>query len=91
MFSARNGAYTTVVERVRQAFGTDEVVRLDCKHVGSSDCKRIGVKLRVRVFFSFSFTRYSLTFKLVGVGLWGFLFLFWGSGFGALCAYTHKG
>ncbi|GMN46813.1 hypothetical protein TIFTF001_015988 [Ficus carica] len=45
-FSARNGVYVNVVERVREAFMTEEVVRLDCTHVGTSDCKRIGVKLR---------------------------------------------
>ncbi|KAM4102944.1 hypothetical protein ACJW30_06G041000 [Castanea mollissima] len=42
----RNGVYANVVERVREAFETDEVVRLDCTHVGTSDCKKIGVKLR---------------------------------------------
>lgn len=42
----RNGAYVHVVERVRDAFETEEVVRLDCMHVGTSDCKGIGVKLR---------------------------------------------
>ncbi|KAJ4848271.1 hypothetical protein Tsubulata_040021, partial [Turnera subulata] len=41
-----NGVYVNVVDRVREAFKTEEVVRLDCAHVGSSDCKRIGVKLR---------------------------------------------
>jgi hypothetical protein len=45
--AARNGVYVNVVERVREAFKTEEVVRLDCTHVGTSDCKRIGVKLRV--------------------------------------------
>ena len=39
--------YVNVVDRVRDAFKTKEVVRLDCAHVGTSDCKRIGVKLRV--------------------------------------------
>lgn len=39
--------YANVVERVREAFETGEVVRLDCTHVGTSDCKKIGVKLRV--------------------------------------------
>lgn len=39
--------YVNVVERVREAFKTREVVRLDCTHVGTSDCKKIGVKLRV--------------------------------------------
>ncbi|CAL1354265.1 unnamed protein product [Linum trigynum] len=42
----RNGVYVNVVDRVREAFGTEDVVRLDCTHVGESDCKRIGVKLR---------------------------------------------
>jgi len=32
---------------MREAFKTQEVVRLDCTHVGTSDCKKIGVKLRV--------------------------------------------
>ncbi|KAF5730556.1 CRS2-associated factor 2 mitochondrial [Tripterygium wilfordii] len=42
----RNGVYVNVVERVREAFNTEEVVRLDCTHVGTSDCKKIGLKLR---------------------------------------------
>lgn len=42
----RNGVYVNVVERVREMFNVEEVVRLDCTHVGSSDCKKIGVKLR---------------------------------------------
>lgn len=42
----RNGVYVNVVDRVREAFQTVEVVRLDCTHVGTSDCKKIGVKLR---------------------------------------------
>ncbi|CAL5189227.1 unnamed protein product [Lathyrus oleraceus] len=42
----RNGVYVNVVERVREAFKTEEVVRLDCTHVGTTDCKKIGVKLR---------------------------------------------
>ncbi|RXI03515.1 hypothetical protein DVH24_004167 [Malus domestica] len=42
----RNGVYVNVVDRVRETFNTEEVVRLDCTHVGTSDCKRIGVKLR---------------------------------------------
>lgn len=39
--------YNNMVDRVREAFETEDVVRLDCKYVGTSDCKRIGVKLRV--------------------------------------------
>ncbi|KAH9615068.1 hypothetical protein KSS87_010278 [Heliosperma pusillum] len=42
----RNGVYLNVVQKVRDAFQTEEVVRLDCTHVGTSGCKRIGVKLR---------------------------------------------
>ncbi|KAL6205508.1 PREDICTED: CRS2-associated factor 2, mitochondrial [Fragaria vesca subsp. vesca] len=42
----RNGVYVNVVESVKEAFMTEEVVRLDCTHVGTSDCKRIGAKLR---------------------------------------------
>ncbi|KAL7130983.1 hypothetical protein ABFS83_13G168400 [Erythranthe nasuta] len=42
----RNGVYVNVVEKVRTAFKTADIVRLDCTHVGTSDCKRIGVKLR---------------------------------------------
>uniref|UniRef100_A0A2N9F243 CRM domain-containing protein n=1 Tax=Fagus sylvatica TaxID=28930 RepID=A0A2N9F243_FAGSY len=42
----RNGVYVNVAERVREAFQTEEVVRLDCTHVGTSDCKKIGVKLK---------------------------------------------
>ncbi|XP_047042905.1 CRS2-associated factor 2, mitochondrial-like [Lolium rigidum] len=42
----RNGVYVNVVEKVREAFKTLEVVRLDCSHTGTSDCKKIGVKLR---------------------------------------------
>lgn len=41
--------YVNVVGRVREEFGTEEVARLDCTHVGMSDCKRIGVKLKVWV------------------------------------------
>ncbi|KAL6202352.1 hypothetical protein ACLB2K_026060 [Fragaria x ananassa] len=42
----RNGVYVNVGESVKEAFMTEEVVRLDCTHVGTSDCKRIGAKLR---------------------------------------------
>lgn len=42
----RNGVYVNVVDKVREAFKTLEVVRLDCSHTGTSDCKKIGVKLR---------------------------------------------
>lgn len=32
------------------AFEVEQVVNLDCAHVGMSDCKMIAVKLRVCVF-----------------------------------------
>lgn len=51
LLAARNGVYVNVVERVREAFKIEEVVRLDCSHAGTSDCKRIGVKLRVWLIF----------------------------------------
>ena len=44
---ARNGVYVNAVERVREAFQTEEVVRLDYAHVFTRDFKKIGVKLRV--------------------------------------------
>lgn len=39
--------YVNVADKVREAFETEELVRLDCKYVGTSNCKRISVKLRV--------------------------------------------
>ncbi|KAK1435630.1 hypothetical protein QVD17_01396 [Tagetes erecta] len=42
----RNGVYVNVIEKVREAFETEEVLKIDCAHVGMSDCKRIAVKLR---------------------------------------------
>ncbi|KAK3014497.1 hypothetical protein RJ639_009400 [Escallonia herrerae] len=42
----RKGVYVNVVDRVREAFNTEDVVRLDCTHASASDCQRIGVKLR---------------------------------------------
>lgn len=53
--SASNGVYVNVVGKVREAFKTEEVVRLDCNHVETSDCKKIGVKLRVRHLFPNSY------------------------------------
>ncbi|KAJ0960030.1 hypothetical protein J5N97_000198 [Dioscorea zingiberensis] len=41
----RNGVYVNVVDRVREAFKTSDVLRLDCTHVGTNDCKKIGLKL----------------------------------------------
>lgn len=47
--------YVNVVAKVREAFKTEEVVRLDCSHVGTNDCKKIGVKLRVWCIGEISF------------------------------------
>ncbi|KAF6166981.1 hypothetical protein GIB67_030674 [Kingdonia uniflora] len=44
---SRNGVYVNVIARVREAFKTEEVIKLDCAYVGTSDCKKIGLKLRV--------------------------------------------
>ncbi|XP_058077805.1 CRS2-associated factor 2, mitochondrial isoform X2 [Magnolia sinica] len=51
----RNGVYVNVVDRVREAFKTEEVLRLDCSHVETSDCKKIGVKLRINNWDGFWF------------------------------------
>lgn len=45
--------YVNVVDRVREAFKTSDVLRLDCTHVGRNDCKKIGVKLRVCFYLAF--------------------------------------
>lgn len=39
--------YANVVEKVREAFEVEQVVKLCYAHVGMSDSKRIAVKLRV--------------------------------------------
>ncbi|XP_039124463.1 CRS2-associated factor 1, mitochondrial [Dioscorea cayenensis subsp. rotundata] len=43
---AKNGYYASLVPMVRDAFLTDELVRIDCKGLPKSDYKKIGVKLR---------------------------------------------
>lgn len=48
--TAKNGYYASLVHMVRDAFLTDELVRIDCKGLERSDYKKIGVKLRVRSF-----------------------------------------
>ncbi|THU59048.1 hypothetical protein C4D60_Mb03t20870 [Musa balbisiana] len=42
----KNGYYASLVPMVRDAFLTDELVRIDCKGLEKSDYKKIGVKLR---------------------------------------------
>lgn len=43
---AKNGYYASLVPMVRDAFLTDELVRIDCKGLPKSDYRKIGVKLR---------------------------------------------
>ncbi|KAJ6801252.1 CRS2-associated factor 1, mitochondrial-like [Iris pallida] len=43
---AKNGYYASLVPMVRDAFLSDELVRIDCKGLDRSDYKKIGVKLR---------------------------------------------
>ncbi|KAF3784113.1 CRS2-associated factor 1 [Nymphaea thermarum] len=45
---AKNGVYARLVPMVRDAFLTDELVRIDCRGLNKSDYRRIGCKLRVR-------------------------------------------
>ncbi|KAI3833890.1 hypothetical protein MKX03_012378 [Papaver bracteatum] len=42
-----NGYYGNLVPMVRDAFLTEEMVRIDCKGLNKSDYKKIGYKLRV--------------------------------------------
>ncbi|KAM7472141.1 hypothetical protein LguiA_010324 [Lonicera macranthoides] len=43
---AKNGYYGSLIPMVRDAFLTDELVRVDCKGLQKSDYKKIGCKLR---------------------------------------------
>ncbi|XP_073126516.1 CRS2-associated factor 1, mitochondrial [Henckelia pumila] len=43
---AKNGYYGNLVPMVRDAFLADELVRIDCKGLPTSDYKKIGLKLR---------------------------------------------
>ncbi|KAL7601500.1 hypothetical protein Lser_V15G20986 [Lactuca serriola] len=42
----RGLSYPPLIRLMREAFEVEQVVNLDCAHVGMSDCKRIAVKLR---------------------------------------------
>ena len=44
---AKNGYYGSLVPMVRDAFITEELVRIDCKGLERSDYKKVGCKLRV--------------------------------------------
>lgn len=43
---AKNGYYASLVPMVRDAFHTNELVRIDCQGLEKSDYKKIGCKLR---------------------------------------------
>lgn len=60
-YAARNGVYVYAVERLQAAFKMEEVLRLDCKGVDTSDCKKIGVKLKVLQFL-YNYSFYPCTF-----------------------------
>ena len=64
---------------MREEFETEEVVRLDCTHVGMSDCKRIGVKLKVWVLL--------VLFVEILFCKTGFDGVVKTAGFGSLCSY----
>lgn len=43
---AKNGYYGDLVQHTREAFEDDDLVRIDCKGLNTSDYKKIGAKLR---------------------------------------------
>lgn len=47
--AAKNGYYASLVPMVRDAFLTEELVRIDCQGLEKSDFKKIGCKLRVNI------------------------------------------
>lgn len=47
LYAAKNGCYVRLVQKVRDAFEQNEVVRIDCTGMETSDHKKIGAKLRV--------------------------------------------
>lgn len=49
--AAKNGYYGSLVPMVRDAFLSDELVRIDCKGLPRSDYKKIGCKLRVMLAY----------------------------------------
>ncbi|WOK99288.1 CRS2-associated factor 1, chloroplastic [Canna indica] len=42
----KNGVYSNLVSQVREAFEACELVRINCKDMNKSDCRKIGAKLR---------------------------------------------
>ncbi|EHA8591691.1 CRS2-associated factor 1, chloroplastic [Cocos nucifera] len=43
---AKNGVYCNLVKQVREAFEACELVRISCKGLNKSDCRKIGAKLK---------------------------------------------
>ncbi|XP_026661375.1 CRS2-associated factor 1, chloroplastic-like [Phoenix dactylifera] len=43
---AKNGVYCNLVKQVREAFEACELVRINCKGLNKSDCRKIGAKLK---------------------------------------------
>lgn len=89
--------YVNVVARVREAFETEEVIRLDCTHVGTSDCKRISAKLRVLLLFSLCFCCLQ-EFLVEMLMFFNPILIFWvyflfpvNVGLGSLCTYFVRG
>lgn len=42
----KNGMYSNLVKNVKEAFEACELVRIDCKGLNNSDCRKIGAKLK---------------------------------------------
>eukprot|EP00250_Pteridium_aquilinum_P008457 c17960_g1_i1 orf=84-1781(+) len=61
---SKNGYYGDLVRHVREAFEDDELVRIDCKGLNTSDYKKIGAKLRDIV------PCYLLSFEKEQIILW---------------------
>lgn len=43
----KNGVYINLVQQVQEAFEACELVRINCKDMDRSDCRKIGAKLKV--------------------------------------------
>ncbi|KAH7415110.1 hypothetical protein KP509_14G027700 [Ceratopteris richardii] len=61
---SKNAYYGDLIQHVREAFGDEELVRIDCKGLNVSDYKKIGAKLRDLV------PCYLLSFQKDQVILW---------------------
>lgn len=61
---SKNGYYGDLVRHVKEAFDDDELVRIDCKGLNTSDYKKIGAKLRDLI------PCYLLSFEKEQIILW---------------------